>query len=65
MADDDSSGQFGTQENMQQQANTGGTMSGGNFKDNPKHASEAGKQGAQNQPTEAKAKGGQNSNKYE
>lgn len=65
MADDDSSGQFGTQENMQQQANTGGTMSGGNFKDNPKQASEAGKQGAQNQPTEAKAKGGQNSNKYE
>jgi uncharacterized protein len=65
VADDDNSGQFGTQDNMQQQASTGGTMSRGNFKDNPKRASEAGKQGAQNQPTEAKAKGGHNSNKYE
>lgn len=63
MANDDNSGQFGNRQDTGQQASTGGTMSGGNFKNDPKRASEAGKKGAENQPTEAKAKGGQNSHK--
>jgi general stress protein YciG len=39
----------------------GGSNSGGNFKNDPKRASEAGKKGAEAQPTDAKAKGGRNS----
>ena len=39
----------------------GGSNSSGNFKNDPKRASEAGKQGAESQPTEAKRKGGENS----
>jgi general stress protein YciG len=42
-------------------ASKGGSASGGNFKNDPQRASEAGKKGAQAQPTEAKAKGGHNS----
>jgi general stress protein YciG len=36
----------------------GGSNSGGNFKNDPQRASEAGRKGAQNQSTEAKQKGG-------
>jgi uncharacterized protein len=42
-------------------ASKGGKASGGNFKNDPQRASEAGKKGAQAQSTEAKAKGGRNS----
>jgi len=41
----------------------GGHMSGGNFANNPKRASEAGKKGAAAQPIEAKARGGRNSHR--
>lgn len=39
----------------------GGINSGGNFKNNPEHATEAGKMGAEAQPIETKVKGGENS----
>jgi general stress protein YciG len=42
-------------------ASKGGQSSGGNFKNDPQRASEAGKKGAQAQPTEAKQRGGHNS----
>lgn len=42
-------------------ASKGGSASGGNFKNDPQRASEAGKKGAQAQSTEAKAKGGEHS----
>lgn len=42
-------------------ASKGGSASGGNFKNDPARASQAGKKGAEAQPTEAKAKGGANS----
>jgi general stress protein YciG len=42
-------------------ASKGGKASGGNFANDPQRASEAGKKGAAAQPTEAKARGGQNS----
>lgn len=42
-------------------ASKGGKASGGNFKNDPQRASEAGKKGAAAQSTEAKAKGGRNS----
>ena len=42
-------------------ASMGGQASGGNFANDPQRASEAGKQGAEAQPTEAKAEGGRNS----
>jgi general stress protein YciG len=42
-------------------ASQGGKASGGNFANDPKRASEAGKKGAQAQPTEAKAEGGRHS----
>lgn len=44
-------------------ASKGGSASGGNFKNDPARASEAGKKGAQAQPTEAKAEGGRNSHR--
>jgi general stress protein YciG len=44
-------------------ASKGGSASGGNFKNDPQRASEAGKKGAQAQPTEAKAEGGRNSHR--
>jgi general stress protein YciG len=42
-------------------ASKGGSASGGNFKNDPQRASEAGKKGAQAQPREAKAEGGRRS----
>jgi general stress protein YciG len=42
-------------------ASKGGQASGGNFKNDTQRASEAGKKGAESQPTEAKRKGGENS----
>lgn len=44
-------------------ASKGGKASGGNFKNDPQRASEAGKKGAAAQPIEAKQRGGQNSHK--
>lgn len=44
-------------------ASKGGSESGGNFAKDRKKASEAGKKGAANQPTEAKAEGGRNSHR--
>lgn len=44
-------------------ASEGGKASGGNFANDPQRASEAGKKGAAAQPTEAKARGGQNSHR--
>ena len=44
-------------------ASKGGSASGGNFANDKTKASEAGKKGAAAQPTEAKAKGGQNSHR--
>jgi len=42
-------------------ASEGGHASSGNFANDRERASEAGKKGAANQPTEAKARGGRNS----
>lgn len=42
-------------------ASKGGKASGGNFANDPRRASEAGKKGAANQPIEAKRRGGRNS----
>jgi general stress protein YciG len=44
-------------------ARKGGQASSGNFKHDPRRASEAGKKGAQAQPMEAKQLGGQNSHR--
>lgn len=44
-------------------ASKGGKASGGNFKNDPARASEAGKKGARAQSVEAKAKGGHNSHR--
>lgn len=44
-------------------ASKGGQASGGNFKNDPQRASEAGKKGAEAQPTEAKRRGGENSHR--
>ena len=44
-------------------ASMGGKASGGNFKNDPKRASEAGKKGAAAQPMEAKQLGGRKSRK--
>lgn len=44
-------------------ASKGGQASGGNFKNDRLRASEAGKKGAEAQPTEAKARGGKNSHR--
>ena len=44
-------------------ASKGGRASGGNFKNDPERASEAGKKGAEAQPREAKAEGGRNSHR--
>jgi general stress protein YciG len=48
---------------QQEIASKGGHASTGNFAKDRAKASEAGKKGAAAQPTEAKAKGGQNSHK--
>lgn len=44
-------------------ASKGGKASGGNFANDRKKASEAGKKGAEAQPREAKAEGGRNSHR--
>lgn len=44
-------------------ASKGGSASGGNFKNDTRRASEAGKKGARAQSTEAKARGGRNSHR--
>ena len=44
-------------------ASKGGRASGGNFANDPRRASEAGKKGARAQPREAKVEGGRNSHR--
>lgn len=44
-------------------ASKGGKASGGNFKNDRERASAAGKKGAQEQPIEAKRRGGENSHR--
>lgn len=61
MADSNNPGQFGNREDTEEQASKGGQVSGGNFANDPQRASEAGRKGARNQPTEAKRKGGEHS----
>ena len=51
-------------ENRQKEiASMGGKASSGNFANDRKRASEAGKKGAQSQPIEAKRRGGENSHR--
>lgn len=63
MADNTSNRGFASMDEDKQRkiASKGGSASGGNFKNDPQRASEAGKKGAEAQPTEAKARGGRNS----
>lgn len=61
MADPKNPGQFGNRPDTEKQAHRGGEASGGKFKPGSERASEAGRKGAQNQPTEAKRKGGEHS----
>lgn len=64
MADSNNSGQFGNRNDTQEQAHKGGQASSGSFGDtNSANPSEAGRQGAAAQPTEAKIKGGQHSHR--
>ena len=63
MADQNNPGQFGNREDTEEQASKGGQASSGSFgSENSADPSEAGRKGAEAQPTEAKARGGQNSN---
>jgi general stress protein YciG len=48
-------------ERQKQIASAGGKASGGKFEKGSRRASAAGRKGAQNQPTEAKARGGEHS----
>ena len=62
MADENNSGQFGNCSDTEEQASKGGQASTGSFgSENGADPSEAGKEGAQAQPREAKVEGGQNS----
>ena len=62
MADNDKRGFASMDEDKQKEiASKGGQASGGNFANDPKRASEAGKKGAKNEPTEAKRRGGEHS----
>lgn len=64
MADSNNSGQFGNRKDTQKQASKGGRASSGSFGEaNSADPSEAGRMGAEAQPTEAKQKGGRNSHK--
>lgn len=55
---------FNPADNLSNEARSkGGKHSSGNFKNDPKRASEAGKKGAEAQPIEAKRKGGENSHR--
>lgn len=62
MANENNSGQFGNREDTEEQARKGGEASSGSFgEENSADLSEAGRRGAEAQPTEAKARGGKNS----
>ncbi|MDR4532685.1 hypothetical protein [Glutamicibacter sp. PS] len=62
MANENNSGQFGNREDTEEQARKGGEASSGSFgEENSADPSEAGRRGAEAQPTEAKARGGKNS----
>lgn len=62
MADQNNPGQFGNRSDTEEQAQKGGQASTGSFGDkNNADPSEAGRKGAEAQPTEAKAQGGENS----
>ena len=62
MADQNNPGQFGNREDTEEQARKGGQASSGSFgSDNSADPSQAGRKGAEAQPTEAKARGGENS----
>lgn len=64
MADSNNPGQFGNRSDTKQAASAGGKASSGSFGDaNSADPSEAGKKGAQAQPTEAKREGGRNSHR--
>lgn len=60
MADPQNPGQFGNRDDTEQQAQKGGQSSTGSFGEpNSADPSAAGQKGAEEQPTEAKRKGGQ------
>jgi len=62
MADPDNPGQFGNRGDTEEQAEAGGNASTGKFgAENGADPSEAGKQGAEAQPVEAKREGGRQS----
>ena len=64
MADTSNRGFASMDEDKQREiASMGGSASGGNFAKDRQKASDAGKKGAQAQPTEAKRRGGQNSHR--
>lgn len=63
MAEHNNPGRFGHRDDTVEQARRGGEASSGSFgEQNSADPSEAGHQGAEAQPTEAKARGGFNSN---
>ncbi|AOP52213.1 hypothetical protein [Brevibacterium aurantiacum] len=62
MATDNNPGEFGNRSDTEEQAQKGGQESTGSFGDsNSADPQQAGKEGAQAQSTEDKAKGGRNS----
>ncbi|MVU76085.1 hypothetical protein GPX89_02360 [Nocardia sp. ET3-3] len=62
MPDSQNPGQFGNRPDTEEQARKGGQASSGSFGEpNAADPHEAGRKGAQAQPTEAKAKGGEHS----
>jgi hypothetical protein len=62
MADQNNPGQFGNRQDTEEQASKGGQASSGSFgSENGADPSEAGRKGAEAQPTEAKVEGGENS----
>lgn len=62
MPDPNNPGQFGNREDTEEQARKGGKASSGSFGEkNAADPHEAGRKGAEAQPTEAKVKGGQHS----
>jgi hypothetical protein len=66
MADKSKRGFASMDENKQKEiASKGGKASGGNFANNPERASEAGRKGAEAEPTEAKRRGGEHSHDNE
>lgn len=62
MADSNNPGQFGNRQDTEEQARKGGQASTGSFgQANSADPRQAGREGAQAQPTEAKARGGEHS----